>query len=119
MLENALVSGIKELEFWEMTPAEVNRAIESNNKVEMINLQRKASYDYIQAQLIVKGVGIALGSKGTFPQITEAYPGIFDDMQQAQKEKIQKQKNELSTLRFLQFAQTHNIKYKKQGGAKD
>lgn len=105
-------SGITEFDFWEMTPGEINRAIESKNKIEMIRIQREASFDYIQAQLIVKGIGIALGSKETFPQISEAYPGIFDNIQKAQEEKIKKQKDDLSALRFKQFAQSYNNSFK-------
>lgn len=108
MLDNALDIGINELTFWDMTPAEVIRAIESFNRVTKIKAQEKASYDYIQAQLIVKGVSICLGDKSTFPTIQEAYPTLFDDVIQAQEEEIQRRKDELSALRFKQFAQSYN-----------
>lgn len=108
MLDNALDIGINELTFWDMTPAEVIRAIESFNRVTKIKAQEKASYDYIQAQLIVKGVSICLGDKSTFPTIQEAYPTLFDDVIQAQEEAVQRRKDELSALRFKQFAQSYN-----------
>ena len=108
MLDSALDIGINELTFWDMTPAEVSRAIESFNRVTKIKAQEKASYDYIQAQLIVKGVSICLGDKSSFPTIQEAYPTLFDDVVQAQEEEVQRKKDELSALRFKQFAQSYN-----------
>lgn len=111
LLNSALDCGLPEYSFWEMTPGEVIRHIESTNRVKKIDMQEKASRDYILAQLIIKGVGIALGSKETFPTIHETYPGIFDDIQQAQEEQIAQRKDELSALRFKQFAQSYNQKY--------
>lgn len=108
MLDSALDIGISELAFWDMTPAEVGRAIESYNRVIKIKAQEKASYDYIQAQLIVKGISICLGDKSNFPTIQEAYPTLFDDVIQAQEEEVQRRKDELSALRFKQFAQSYN-----------
>ena len=95
-----------------MTPGEVTRQIESRNRIEKIRAQEKASYDYILAQLITKGVSITLGSKEQFPQIAEVYPSLFKDIQKAQEEKIQKQKDSLSALRLKQFAQSYNSNFK-------
>ena len=112
LLESALDFGISEFDFWEMTPGEVNRSIQSKIRVRKIQSQEQASYDYILANLIVKGFGITMGGKGSFPTIEEAYPGIFDDRMQARNEEIQKQKMNLSALRFKQFAQSYNSKFK-------
>ena len=112
LLDNALDCGIKELDFWEMTPGEIGRAIDSKNRVIRIEAQERASYDYIQAQLIVKGISICLGDKGSYPTIQEAYPKIFDDVIKEQEQKIQEQKMSLSALRFKQFAQSYNNNFK-------
>lgn len=114
LLTNALDSNIKELDFWDMTPGEVIRAIESNNRIKKVEAQERASYDYIQAQLIVKGVSIVLGDKKQFPTLQEVYPGLFDDLQKAEEDKIQQQKIELSALRFKQFAQSYNNNFNKE-----
>ena len=114
MLNAALDSGIKEFEFWEMTISEVIRAIESDKRVQKERARDKASFDYILAGLITKGVGITLGSKQTFPPIEEVYPSLFTDQREEEQRKIQEQKNNLSTLRFLQFAQSYNQRFKKQ-----
>lgn len=112
MLLSALDYGITELDFWEMTPAEVKRAVDSKVRVMKIQAQEKASYDYLQAQLIVKGVSIVLGSKESFPPIEEVYPSLFVEVIEAQQEKIRQQKMNLSAARFKQFAQSYNSKLK-------
>ena len=112
MLINALDYGIKEKDFWEMTPAEVLRECNSIRKVQRIQLQEKASLDYVLAQLISKGVSIVLGGKDSFPQIHEAYPNIFDDVIEEHQTKMEEQKINLSATRFKQFAQLYNQKFK-------
>lgn len=97
-----------------MTIAEVIRAIESNNRVRIAEAKQKATYDYILAGLITKGVGITLGSKESFPAIEEIYSSLFTQDKEAEQQKIQEQKNNLSTLRFLQFAQSYNNRFKQQ-----
>lgn len=80
--------------------------------------QERASYDYILANLISKGVSVVLGDKQPFPSIREAYPGLFEDSVIAEKEEeIKQQKMTLSALRFKQFAQSYNENFKNQGGA--
>ena len=95
-----------------MTPGEVVRFIESRNRIRRIEAQERASYDYILANLIVKGIGITLGSKESMPSIQTVYPNLFDDVVKEQEEKIQQQKAQLSALRFKQFAQSYNNKFK-------
>lgn len=112
----ALDFGITELEFWEMTPLELNRAIKSKDRIMKIEAQEQAYYDYMQAQLITKGIAILLGDKKPFPSIQEAYPELFKDA--GLEEKAAEQKAAQTAAWFKQFAQTHNEKYKKNGGAK-
>ena len=102
-----------------MTPGEVVRFAQSRARIRRVEAQERASYDYILANLIVKGVGMTLGSKGSFPTLEEAYPGLFDDIAAKRNEEIQNKKMSLSALRFRQFAQSYNDKFKKQGGAKE
>lgn len=114
----ALDCGLSEFDFWEMTFGEVERYINSRNRVRKIEAQEKASYDYILASLIVKGVSITLGSKETYPTLNDAYPKVFDDLAEKQEEEIRNQKINLSALRFRQFAQSYNNNFTK-GGAKE
>lgn len=114
LLESSLDYGITELDFWEMTPAEITRSIESKNRVRKIESQERASYDYILASLITKGVSIVLGSKESFPQIQEAYPKLFDDLQEIREEEIQQKKIDLSVIRLKQFTQSWNDRFHKE-----
>jgi hypothetical protein len=106
--------GLSELEFWEMTPGEVVRLANSRARVRRLEAQEKASYDYILANLIVQGVSITLGGKNQYPTINEAYPDLFDDMAKRKEAEIQQKKDNLSALRFRQFAQSYNNKFMKK-----
>lgn len=76
--------------------------------------QERASYDYILATLVVKGFSITMGGKESYPTIEEAYPGLFDDIREEQRAKIEEKKMELSALRFKQFAQSYNNRKHKE-----
>lgn len=105
-MDNALDYGLSENEFWEMTFAEIERAIASKRRQE----QRRASFDYILADLIGRSVARVHNSSNTMPTLAEAYPTLFD--KQAEEEEIQAQKDKLSVLRFKQFAQSYNKKHR-------
>lgn len=93
-----------------MTLAEVHRAIESNNRLIMDKAKQKAISDYILADLIGKSVSRIYNSANKMPALYEAYPSLFDA--EVEQERIQKQKDELSAIRFRQFAQFTNKKFK-------
>ena len=112
LLERALDIGLSEFDFWDMTVGEIVRKIESYNRCFMAKSKEKATYDYIQATLIVKGVSICLGSKEKFPSIQEAYGELFNDEIEKQREMAEAKQAELSILRFKQFAQTYNKNFK-------
>ena len=95
-----------------MTIGEVVRQVESYNRVTALKAKEQAIYDYIQAGLIVRGVSITLGSKESYPTLQDTYSGLFNEETQEQAEKIEQRKIELSVLRFKQFAQSYNKKFK-------
>ena len=111
LLENVLDYGISEADFWDMTIGEIDRMARSKIRVKKMEAQERATYDYIQAALIVKGVGITLGSKEDFPLLEEVYPDIFPDLVEKKQELAKEQKQLLSTIRFKQFAQAYNKKF--------
>ena len=115
MLDTALDYGITEEKFWDMTFAEIERAIKSANRVRKLQAQEQATYDYILANLITKGVSKVLGDKGSYPSIEEAYPGVFDDV----IAKAEEHRMNLSALRFKQFAQSYNSNFKNKEVAND
>ena len=112
MLENALDYEITEDQFWDMTFAEIERAVNSKRRLLKRQAQEKATYDYILAQLIAKRVSNVLGDKSNFPTLEEAYPGVFDDIVEERKAKAEEQRMNLSALRFKQFAQSYNNNFK-------
>lgn len=106
--------GITEEEFWDMTLAELSRAMKSKNRVKKQLAQEQATFDYILADLIGRSIGRIYSSSTTIPEISAVYPSLFDDKEIEEKKAIKKA--ELSALRFKQFAEAFNKKYK--GGAK-
>lgn len=113
-LESALDYGITEATFWEMTLAELERAISSKKRVKKQQDQERAAFDYILADLIGRSVARIYSSSAKLPEITEVYTTLFDnqDIQEKKQEKLE----ELSALRFKQFAQAHNKKFNKEVG---
>lgn len=109
-LDNALDYGITEFEFWDMTISELIRAINSKKRVLKIQAQERASYDYILADLIGRSVSRIYNSSNTIPEINTVYPSLFDSEELQQKK--QEKKMEMSAIRFKQFAQSHNSRFK-------
>ena len=110
MLDNALDYGITEEEFWNMTFAELDRLVASKKRVEQFQLKEKATFDYILANMIGRAFSAGMDSKATFPDIHEVYPTLFNPKQR--EEEKQERSNQLSALRFKQFAQSYNKRFK-------
>jgi hypothetical protein len=113
-LDNALDAGISETDFWNMTIAELTRAIQSKERVKKLEAKEKATYDYILAAMVTKGVQAAMAGGEGLPDITEIYPSVFVDEIKDKQNKKQAIKDELSALRFKQFANFHNKKINKE-----
>lgn len=111
----ALDYGIRECEFWEMTLAELQRFFNSKHRVELNQAQERASFDYILAQVLTRGIGCLFSSNATMPTVYEVYPTLFEKQQEQQKEKTLEKKALLSSLRFKQFADAHNKRFSEKG----
>lgn len=109
-LETALDEGISERDFWEMSLAELRRAIASKQRVYKAQMQEKASMDYMLAELIGRSVARIYNSNNKMPEISEAYPSLFSSKEI--EEKKAEQQAEISALRFKQFAASYNQKFK-------
>ena len=96
-----------------MSVAELERAIESKKRIEKQRAQERASYDYILADLIGRSVARVYSSANNMPQINEVYPTIFDTEEIEAQQSARR--DELSALRFRQFALSHNTKLKGGG----
>ena len=97
-----------------MTLAELNRLVDSKIRMRRIEAQEKASYDYILADLVGRSIGRLFSSSAKLPDISTVYPTLFtnEQVQEAKQNKL----NEMSALRFKQFANFHNKRFK--GGSK-
>jgi hypothetical protein len=95
-----------------MTIAEFERAIASKRRMILNEAKERAAYDYILGDLIGKSIGRIYSSATKYPDISQAYPSLFnsEDLAQARMEK----QAELSALRFKQYANFHNKKYKEE-----
>lgn len=111
-LENALDYGITEFEFWEMTLAELVRAIDSKKRRMKLDAQDKAYNNYILADLIGQSIARLYSSAAKMPAIAEVYPDLFDNEQV--EEKVQERKDELSIIRLKQFTEAFNKKFRGQ-----
>ena len=78
-LDNALDYGISEYDFWNMTIAELTRAIASKKRIQKQQAQEKASFDYILADLIGRSIGRLYSNSTHLPDISEIYPTLFDN----------------------------------------
>lgn len=105
--------GLTEHQFWDMTLAEIIRYIESQKRKQLIQAKEKASFDYIQAELIGRSISRIYSSSATYPAIEEAYPSLFNTEEIQQKK--QEKKDELSVIRFRQFADSFNKRFKEVG----
>lgn len=109
-LDNALDYGISEADFWYMTLAELERAIDSRKRAQKIAAQERASFDYTLAELIGRSVGRIYSSSSSYPNIAEVYPTLFDTKEVEEQQAIKR--DELSAMRFKQFAAAFNKNYK-------
>ena len=97
-----------ERDFWEMTFAEINRAIESKKRVMVIEEKRQAVQDYILADLIGYSVSRIHNKNNKMPTLREAYPSLFDT--QEDQERTEQQQIEKFKAQLLQFSKSHNMK---------
>lgn len=110
LLPIALEYGIEEIDFWNMTPAEIDRLIRAKKNIQLREARERASADYILADLIGKSIARIYSNKNKFPPIEKVYPTLFDEVEIKQKK--QEQKDKLSVIRFKQFADAFNKKFK-------
>ena len=93
-----------------MTIAELKRLVDSRKRVQELEAKEKATYDYILADLMGRSIARVYNSSNHYPRIDEAYPSLFSSEEVAQE--LQAKKDELSVLKFKQFAEAYNNKRK-------
>lgn len=93
-----------------MTLAEFNRLIESKQRVQKVEAQEKATYDYILADLVGRSLARAFSNSVKYPEIYEAYPSLFD--KEAIEDSREQRRMELSAQRFKDFVESFNKQLK-------
>lgn len=104
--------GISEEEFWTLTLAELERLLASKKRVLISQQKEKATYDYVLADLIGRSVSRIYNSSNTMPEISTVYPTLFDSGEIEEKKQVKK--DEISAIRFKQFANSFNKRFKKK-----
>lgn len=93
-----------------MTLAELERLIQSKKRINQKQEQEKASFDYILADLIGRSVSRIYNNSNKMPTIAEAYPSLFNS--EEVEEKLQAQRDKLTAIRFKQFVNAFNTRFK-------
>jgi hypothetical protein len=109
MLDNALDLGISEVDFWNMTIGELNRATNSKLRVKKINDQEIALHNYILGDLIGRSMARLHSSSVTYPKIFEVYPSLFDEEEYEQKRQERVEKESMERLK--KFAESFNKRF--------
>lgn len=95
-----------------MTIAEITRMAKSKQRTTITASKERAVFDYLLADLIGKSVSRIYSKSARMPELYEVYPSLFE--QEDIEEKKQEQRDTLSALRFKQFAQSYNKRFKKE-----
>lgn len=95
-----------------MTISEITRMAKSKQRTTIIASKERALFDYLLADLIGKSVSRIYSNSARMPELYEVYPSLFE--QKDIEEKKQEQRDTLSALRFKQFAQSYNKRFKKE-----
>ena len=95
-----------------MTIAEITRMAKSKQRTTITASKERAVFDYLLADLIGKSVSRIYSNSARMPELYEVYPSLFE--QKDIEEKKQEQRDTLSALRFKQFAQSYNKRFKKE-----
>lgn len=97
-----------------MTIAELNRKLESWQRVKKNTEKEKAAHNYILANLIGRSIASCFSDDISILSIEEVYPSLFQEEAQEAAQSKREQMAEISAMRFMQFAQSYNKRYEKQ-----
>ena len=89
-----------------MTLAELTRAMEAARRRELAEQQRRAVYDYRLADLMGRSIARIYSKSVTMPELSEAYPNLFDNEQMAEAKA--EREAERFAAQFRAFAAAHN-----------
>lgn len=84
--------------------------VESKKRVKEYELKEKAQLDYILADAIGRSISRIYSSSAKLPDISQLYPTLFNE--EEVEEEVANRKMELSAIRFKQFADSFNARFK-------
>lgn len=95
-----------------MTMNEYLRCIKAKKRAQRLELQQRALMDWLLADLIGKSFARLYSNSARMPNFQEYYSALLDETQKQDiEEKKQERQDELSALRFKQFANSFNKKF--------
>lgn len=105
-MPHAVRAGIPVKDFWDMTYKEIRISIQAVSEDKLDEMRYHAKMIHTLGAL----VGIAGWSKDPYPEITEVFPGLFDEAEEAERrQEIQMQ---MEKDKWLAFAESFNQKRK-------
>ena len=96
----ALLAGVRETEYWNMTVGEAVRACDAYHE----NRRERAYFAYTEAMTAGLFIGSMFSSKSP-PTIRDIYPELFDEEDEEAEQTIQDSK---SVANFINFANAFN-----------
>lgn len=99
-----------------MTIAELHRLLKAKKNQEVRKLKQQAVMDHRLADLIGRSVARVYSNNVEIPNVQDFYDFLFDEEDlRAVQEKKQKRQDELSAIRFKQFADSFNKRFTTPG----
>lgn len=109
LLDTALLSGLKEEEFWNMTIGEVSRYIKAFNKRKNIEDKNKAMNNYILANLISEQVACIFDNNSKPRAFKDVYSFLFSEEEQQEfKRQEEEHLAKITAAKFREYADAVN-----------
>ena len=105
LLDSALEWGIDEDKFWDMTLAELRRAITARRRAHNAKMQEQAVMDYAHASLVGCAFGCVLSEEAKLPEFKKFYSFLYtqEEMVRMEDEEAERQ-DKISEMNFKLFA---------------
>lgn len=104
------MANIKIPEYWELTLKEIKLYITAYNQNKNEEIKNKAILLYRLGDLIGSSVSRLLDKNAKYPEVYDAFPGLFEEEKQKIEEAKRKQELEKIKVNWIAFAENHNKK---------
>lgn len=110
MLIDALVYGLSEESYWEMSLSDIKSYFKKLNEKQLNETRIAASLQYTHADLIGASVSRLVSKSAKFPPLEKAYPSLFEPVMSEMEIQKQNRRTELSIARMKAYAEKHNAR---------